>query len=59
MFRLEFKTGNAAFDIESGLEEECARIIECVKQQVLCGQTSGTCIDINGNTVGAWAYMEE
>lgn len=59
MFKLEFKTENAAFDIESGPEEECVRIIERVKQQVLCGQTSGTCIDINGNKVGEWAYTKE
>jgi hypothetical protein len=35
-------------------EEEAARVLETVMVHLRGGLTSGTCRDINGNTVGKW-----
>ena len=61
MFKLEIKTGNAAFcDPMTGEEDnyaeayEVARILNEVTEKIKNGQREGSCIDINGNKVGSW-----
>jgi len=53
MFRLEFKTDNAAFHEGYG-REETARILNEIAQKVIEGINSGKIKDINGNTIGWW-----
>lgn len=52
MFKLEFKTSNAAFD---DLEYAVAEILEDVKAKVANGARSGIALDYNGNRVGEWS----
>ena len=63
MFKIEIKTGNAAFhddDCGNGefdefaTMEEVVRILRNVIQKLNCGRTEGKCIDYNGNAVGEW-----
>ena len=54
MFQLSFKTDNAAFDDPS---TEIARILRKVTELVEDRVTTGGGIqDVNGNTIGSWAY---
>lgn len=53
MFKIEFKTGGAAFD-EPYKASEIKRILEEIAVKVECGYYSGKIIDINGNNVGEW-----
>ncbi len=50
--KIEFKTGNAAFD-EYG-DREVRRILEKIADDVESGHTSGVIMDINGNNIGHW-----
>ena len=52
MFVLKMETDNAAF--ESNRELEVHRILQRVAVRVVAGETSGKCMDINGNAVGGW-----
>ena len=52
MFKMSFKTSNAAFD---DMEFEVTRILQDVKHEVMKGETEGTIMDINGNKVGEWS----
>lgn len=61
MLKIEFKTGNAAFnDPYTGepddiyLRHESVRILEEVVTKIGNGYTEGSCIDLNGNKVGSW-----
>lgn len=61
MFKCEIKTGGSAFcDPCTGEESEywesveLKRILENVCLRVEEGETSGNCMDINGNKVGKW-----
>lgn len=60
MFKLEIKTGGAAFRDEDGnLDEtgyEVSRLLKDVSEKIKYGHTSGNVIDINGNKVGSWKY---
>ena len=62
MFKCEIKTGGAAFcDPSTGEESEywesveLKRILENVCLRIEEGETSGSCMDINGNKVGKWS----
>ncbi len=53
MFKLTIKTDNAAFEgVE--LEAEIARILRRTTDRVMQQQSSGRCLDSNGNMVGEW-----
>jgi hypothetical protein len=67
MFRLEIKTGGAAFRDESKVDkngeyeldsfgDEVRRILDEVSRKLRCGYGSGVVMDINGNKVGWWHY---
>lgn len=51
--RLTIETDNAAFGDEPGVE--VAGILRDVANRAENGQTSGTLLDSNGNTVGSWS----
>lgn len=62
MFKMEFKTSNAAFcnpftgeeDKEKELEES-SNIVYNISMKMLKGETSGTIMDYNGNAIGKWS----
>lgn len=61
MLKIEIKTEGAAFlsDYESvsdgyAAASECVRILKNVILKLEDGYTYGSCMDINGNKVGAW-----
>lgn len=67
MFRLEVKTGGAAFRDESRTDrrgepilDPCAtevrRILMDVSRKLEAGHTDGSIMDVNGNKVGRWSY---
>ena len=63
MFKLEMKTGNAAFaDPYTGEEsswDEChevARILREIAEDIDNGKRYGSCIDYNGNNVGKYGF---
>lgn len=67
MFKLEIKTGNAAFRDESRTDRhgdyvldpyatEVRRILLDVIRKLEAGYTDGSVIDVNGNKVGRWSY---
>lgn len=58
MFKLEFSTDNAAFEL-NGLEHEIEAVLYGVKQKIKCGLREGTAKDSNGNTVGRWSLTYE
>lgn len=53
MFKLEFETGNAAFDGDLAWME-IDTILRAVADRAGDGQTSGTIRNSNGNRIGAW-----
>ena len=61
MFKCEIKTGNVAFCDPDGNESEyweCVelnRILADICLKIDEGETSGSCMDINGNKVGKWS----
>ena len=62
MFKLEIKTGGAAFMEPSTGEEdeyyeaaEINRLLRIVGVDLRNGCTSGTLLDVNGNKVGSWS----
>lgn len=64
MFRVEIETSNAAFsDGESEFAgPELARILRALADRVEGGIPTGdgaSLRDVNGNTVGAWAYQSD
>lgn len=63
MLKIEFATDYDAFinpDAESKCEQDYARnteikrVLKNVCNQLDNGASSGSCVDINGNTVGRW-----
>ena len=61
MFKVEIKTGNAAFcDPVTGEEDkfwetrEVSRLMTKILRQMESGKESGSIIDMNGNKVGEW-----
>jgi hypothetical protein len=62
MVKVEFKTDNAAFnvDAEDRYERdyyrnlEIKRVFQNIVNQIVNGKTDGYCIDINGNRIGRW-----
>lgn len=53
MFKLEFSTGNAAFEGDSKWME-IDTILRAVADRAGDGQTSGPIRDSNGNRIGQW-----
>ena len=67
MFKLEVKTGGAAFRDESRTDRygdyvldpyatEVRRILRDVICELEAGRTDGAVMDVNGNKVGRWSY---
>lgn len=67
MFKLEIKTGNAAFRDENETDKhgdyildrsayEVKRILREVSNKLENGYDEGKVFDINGNCVGEWKY---
>lgn len=56
MFKLSFRTDNAAFDDDDDDDAapEIARILRLVADSVSNGVKSGSIRDISGNTIGKW-----
>lgn len=52
MFELKFETLNAGIQTS----EEVRRILKHIGQKVDSGRTSGKVQDVNGNTIGEWAW---
>lgn len=52
MFKIEFRTGNAAFEDNAGLE--VARILRELSDKAEHGELEGLIRDVNGNTIGKW-----
>ena len=61
IFTLTVKADNAAFREEDGRDtedargHEIARILRDVAKHVAEGGDAGVCMDINGNSCGAWS----
>jgi hypothetical protein len=54
MFKLEFKTDNAAFEDDYAVET--ARILKEIAERIERRRhTGGWAFDVNGNTVGEWS----
>ncbi len=67
MFKLEIKTGGAAFRDDSRTDRngnaildpegtEIRRILKDVARKLEAGYDSGSVMDLNGNKVGIWKY---
>ena len=67
MFKLEIKTGNAAFRDENETDKhgeyvldkgayEVRRILKDISAKLEAGYDEGSVSDINGNKVGTWKY---
>lgn len=54
-FQLSIKTDNAAF-AAGNRNAETARILAEIAKKINEGNSSGKARDLNGNTVGAWAF---
>lgn len=57
-FRLNFDTGNAAFD-EDDRAAEVARILRAAATAIERGSRDGVLHDINGNRVGSFKLSRE
>lgn len=57
MFKLEIRTGNAAFSDDR--EEEIIRILQKVVDRMRNGSTGGRILDSNGNHVGDFDITED
>ena len=53
MFRLQFKTDNAAFEDS----QEIGDILRSIASKIDNGQTSGYVRDSNGNNIGEWGII--
>lgn len=53
MFKLEFDTGNAAYQDEGGIVE-VQETLKDVVDRIERGDRDGVVLDPNGNTVGSW-----
>lgn len=54
MFKMEFKTDNAAFNDDNGYSES-VQILEHITQLVAQEYCQGPIHDSNGNTIGHWS----
>lgn len=67
MFKVKFRTGNAAFHDDYGdtaydlyvMQRESARIIREIADKLEKGFDCGNCMDINGNKVGEWSLFSD
>lgn len=53
---IDFDLGNAAFEGERSRQLEIYRILGDIREKVINGHEDGIIKDVNGNTVGKWAY---
>jgi len=53
--KIEFKSGNAAFDADP--QGETLTIVDKVRERISDGVRDGICRDTNGNRVGEW-YLD-
>ena len=52
---MDVRVGNAAFgETREDRDAELSRIADMVRRKLAEGETEGTCLDWNGNTVGTW-----
>lgn len=60
MFKIEFRTDNAAFSEDCGgsLEYETIRILKEVIDKIAYGRAVGSIMDINGNNIGEWSLTQ-
>lgn len=56
MFTMRVETDNAAFR-GGGRRRELARILRRVAERIEEGETEGTAVDVNGNSVGYWEVV--
>ncbi|GAA2321631.1 hypothetical protein GCM10010149_88360 [Nonomuraea roseoviolacea subsp. roseoviolacea] len=61
MFKLEFKTSNAAFDDENdgNAQAEIKDILTDLAAKVYDGYTEGVIKDTNGNRIGSWSFERD
>lgn len=63
MFKIEIKTGGAAFRDENGDLDvdgyEVRRLLKDVVEAIAYGYEGGILIDYNGNRVGNWSYNDD
>ena len=53
--KINFKTGNAAFEAEEGIAvSEIQRIFNQIITKLKNGYTDGVIMDLNGNKIGDW-----
>lgn len=58
MFRMKFRTDNAAFDDDSSVE--VARILRAISRQIeQGGEQGGVVRDVNGNTIGEYSLEDD
>lgn len=57
IFVLKINIDNAAFEFPNA-EPECAKLLRSAADQVLAGIVFGNLLDINGNTVGYFDFVE-
>jgi hypothetical protein len=57
MFTLTFNTDNDAF-ADGDCAREIARICRTIGDRIARGDTTGKVRDVNGNTIGAYAYHD-
>lgn len=56
MFKLQFRTDNAAFQDDGGAMYEIERILRQVSGAVSHAATKGVIFDVNGNRIGSWSW---
>lgn len=55
-FQMEIETGNDAF--VNAPHMEVARMMRVAAERLNDGEQEGKCIDLNGNVVGQWGFLE-
>ena len=56
MMQIDFETIGSAFEERS--EVEITRILRDIARHIEFGHVQGRILDINGNTIGSYAYNE-
>lgn len=59
MFKIEFETGNDAFQGEQEFINETRQILENVWEKISKGQREGAVMDSNGNKIGSYGFITE
>ena len=56
-FKLDINCDGAAF-ADRGASSEVARLLRLADNRLRHGETEGTLLDLNGNSVGTWGFTE-